>query len=226
MTDFFKYDNAFFRLMTKVVQIFCLNLLWILFSLPLVTVGAATTALHTVTLKMVRNEEGYILRSFWKAFRINFRQATSIWMAIVLVGIVLAGDIYYFSRWANWAGVILAGIFCICLVILGLTCMMVFHLQARFQNNMKGTITLAVRMAFRHLSSSGALLILFCCMAYGFYVSVPLMIIIILIGVSLLSYVSSYLLRRIFDIYETQKEPGKVLQPVEKPESNSTARID
>lgn len=204
MTDFFKYDNAFFRLMTKVLQLFCLNLLWLLFCLPIVTAGAATTALHAVTLKMVRNEEGYILRSFWKAFRGNFRQATGIWMVILLLGIVLAGDIYYFSRWANWMGILFAGSFCICLIVLGLTCMIVFHLQARFQNNGKGTITNAIRMAFRHLSSSSALLILFCCMAYGFYVSVPLMIIIILIGGSLLSYVSSYLLRRVFDIYETE----------------------
>lgn len=204
MTDFLKYDNAFFRLMTKMIQLFGLNLLWILFSLPFFTIGAATTALHSVTIKMVRNEEGYILKSFWKAFRMNFRQATYIWMTIVLVGIVLAGDIYYFSRWANWVGVIFAGILCICLIILGLTYMFVFHLQARFQNNMKGTLMNAVRMAFRHLSSSIALLIMFCCMAYGFYVSVFLMMIIMLMGVSLFSYISSYLLRRIFDIYETE----------------------
>jgi uncharacterized membrane protein YesL len=164
--------------------------------------GAATTALHSVTIKMVRNEDGYIFSSFWRAFCKNFRQATGIWLLTLLTGVVLAGDIFYFYHWFNWVGVAFAGLFSICLIALGLTYMIIFHMQARFQNNIKSTIINAVRISFRHLSSSVALLIMFCCMAYGFYVSVPLMIIETLIGVSGFSYISSYLLRRIFDHYE------------------------
>lgn len=204
MADFFNYDNAFFRLITRIAHLLYLNLLWILFSLPVVTMGAATAALHSVTLKMVRNEEGYIFANFWKAFRLNFQQATGIWLMIVLGGGVLAGDVFYFARWANWAGVFCAGLFCICLVVLALTCMVVFHLQARFKNNVKGTFSNAIRFTFRHLPSNIALLIMFGCMAYGFYVTVPIMIIELFIGVSFFSYVSSYLFRRIFDQYERE----------------------
>ena len=199
MSDLFNMDNAFFRIMTKSMQILYLNLLWILFSIPIFTIGASTTALHTITLKMVRNEEGYIFADFKKAFKENFKQATAIWLLVITALIILLGDIYYFAQWKNSMAIVAMGVFLFGVLVVVLTMLFVFHLQAYYENTTKLTLLNSFKLSIRHLPTSVALLILAICMIYGIYVSVVLMIIATLVGISLFSYVSSYLIRRIFD---------------------------
>lgn len=63
-----------------------LNFLWVLFSLPIITIGASTTAAFSVTLKMVDDEEGYIGRSFLKAFKENFKQGVILGLITIAAG--------------------------------------------------------------------------------------------------------------------------------------------
>lgn len=90
----FSYDSKFSQILLKIANACYLNLLWFLCSLPIVTLGASTTALYYVTLKMVRDEEGSVTRMFFRSFRENFRQATVLWLILLAAGAVLAGDGY------------------------------------------------------------------------------------------------------------------------------------
>ena len=69
MDRLFNMDNKFFVFMGRVADLIILNLLCILCCLPIVTAGASVTAMFYVTLKMARNEESYIVRSFFKSFK-------------------------------------------------------------------------------------------------------------------------------------------------------------
>jgi len=92
---FLSYESPFSQTLLKLAWACYLNLLWTLCSLPIVTVGASTTALYAVTLKIVRDREGgSIARQFFRAFRENFRQATVLWLILLAVGAALAGDGY------------------------------------------------------------------------------------------------------------------------------------
>ena len=81
-------DNIIVRALSKICDMVCLNILWLICSIPIITIGASTAALYTVMLKMVKNEEGYIFRGFFKAFKSNFKQSTIMWIVILLLGIV------------------------------------------------------------------------------------------------------------------------------------------
>ncbi len=76
MNRFFNMDNKFFVFMGRVADLLLLNFLCILCCIPVVTAGASITALYYVTLKMARDEESYIARSFFHSFKQNFKQAT------------------------------------------------------------------------------------------------------------------------------------------------------
>ena len=78
MDRLFNMDNKFFTVMGRVADLIMLNVVFLICCLPIVTIGASLTALHYVTLKMARNEESYIIRSFFKSFKQNFKQATVI----------------------------------------------------------------------------------------------------------------------------------------------------
>ena len=91
---FFSYESKFSQLLMKLCYACYLNLLWLLCSLPVFTIGASTTALYYASLKVVRGEASYVGRLFFRAFRENFRQATVLWLILLGIGLFLGADGY------------------------------------------------------------------------------------------------------------------------------------
>lgn len=91
---FLFYESKFSQLVLKLCQSCLLNLLWLLCSIPIITIGASTTALYYVCLKIVRNEEQYVIPMFFRSFRENFKQATQLWLIMLGAGILLGADGY------------------------------------------------------------------------------------------------------------------------------------
>lgn len=100
LAGLFNYDNPVWRFIGKLWDVLVVNILWIICSIPVVTAGASTTAMYYVTLKLARDEDGYTIRSFFKSFKENFKQATAIWLIFLLTGMLLAFDVYYFIKMA------------------------------------------------------------------------------------------------------------------------------
>lgn len=93
MAKFLNPDSPLMRFMTKVADLMILNILFLVSCLPIFTIGAAWTGLYAVTLKMVRDQEGSIAKSYFRAFRRNFRQATALWLGILVLGLIGLVDI-------------------------------------------------------------------------------------------------------------------------------------
>ena len=91
---FFSYESPCSQTLLKLAYSCYLNLLWFVCCVPVFTVGASTTALYSVTLKIVNERENNLTRQFFKAFRENFRQATVLWLILLGAGLFLAGDGY------------------------------------------------------------------------------------------------------------------------------------
>ena len=92
---FLSYESPFSQMLLKLCSSCYLNLLWLICCLPVVTVGASTTALYYTTLKIVRDEdETSLTRMFFRSFRQNFRQSTLLWLIMLAAGLLLAGDGY------------------------------------------------------------------------------------------------------------------------------------
>lgn len=92
---FFSNNSKFGRIMTKIDIVVCTNLMFIVFSLPVITIGASWTALCYVMMKMLRTDmtedQIHPWKLFWIGFKTNFKQATIIWivsLAIIVIGIV------------------------------------------------------------------------------------------------------------------------------------------
>ena len=78
MNAIFGANGYLTTLLERTGMMIKLNLITILFSLPVVTAGAAVTAMNYVSMKIDRGEEGYILKDFFRAFSLNLKQASSI----------------------------------------------------------------------------------------------------------------------------------------------------
>ena len=77
LQGFFNYDNPVWRFIGKLGDLVLLNLLWLVCCIPVFTAGAATTAVYYVTLKLVRDEDDSTIKSFFRSFIQNFKQATA-----------------------------------------------------------------------------------------------------------------------------------------------------
>lgn len=202
----FNQEGPFMAVLYKISDLFLLNILWILFSLPIVSIGASTSALYTVTLKMVRNEESYIFRSFIKAFRQNFKQATILWFLFAAVGGVL-----YFNLYVAASGKIFAqNFFFIIFTIMTILYLMIgsylFPVQARFDTNVLRILKISAYLSLRHLGFTIAVLAItilpFLVVALYLY----LLPIFIIIAVSGSAFLSSFLFHRIFLRYEKDEK--------------------
>ena len=86
LQGFLDNDSFFGKLMTKIGIIIAANIMFVLFSVPFVTIGAGLTALYHVMLKTLRN--GGIcnpFKEFWAGFKSNFKQATITWLLFVFL---------------------------------------------------------------------------------------------------------------------------------------------
>ncbi len=159
----FNPQNRFWSFVEKIANLFLLSFLWLLFSLPVVTAGAATTALFSYTLQLARDEEGYVWQTFWKSFKENFLQATAEWILMAAAGLFLLADLYCcqflpFPQAVRWAArVVLASAF----FVYFLTCLYVFPLTAFFRVTLKNAVTHSFIMAVGNLYVSVTILVIY-----------------------------------------------------------------
>ncbi|HJA67469.1 hypothetical protein B5F07_05895 [Lachnoclostridium sp. An169] len=203
-------DNVVTRALSKICDMVCLNVLWLICSIPIFTIGASTAALYTVMLKLVKNEEGYIFRGFFKAFKENFKQSTIMWLIILALAIVWWVDFNFAGSLGGNAGFVLTVIFILLGILLLSVMIYVFPLTARYENTIRSTFRNALILTIAKLPYTLLMiLILVAAVVLSFWTVQTLMMAIplwMLIGVSLLAWIYSWLLRRVFTIFEAAGE--------------------
>ena len=209
----FNYDNPIWRFIGKFCDVMILNVLWLVCCIPVVTVGAATTAVYYVTLKLVRDEEGPTIRSFFKSFKENFKQATILWLIMLAVGVLLGFDLYFFLfiyKEPSMFRTIMMAVFGGFLMIYLFTGLFVFPLQARFYNPVKRTLFNAFFMSVRHISHSLGILLIDAGIVFaGIFFLPALQGLLVLFGFRLVAFLNSYVIVRVFDRYMPKEDEGE-----------------
>lgn len=199
-------DSPLMRFLTKIADLMVLNILFCVTSIPLITIGASWTALYSVTLKMVRDEEGSVSRSYFRSFRQNFRQATLLWLGVLVVLALLVLDIRVLN---GMAGGTAPGLLRVGVEILALLGIMVlqylFPSLARFEASLADTLKNACMMALAHLPktalmTAAAVGAVWITQINNTTIAVGLMVW-PLIGFALMAFGNSGILRKIFDNY-------------------------
>lgn len=232
LSGFFNYDNPVWRFIGKFGDLIILNILWLICSIPIITIGASTTAVYYVTLKLARDDDGYTIRSFFKSFKENFKQSTIIWLILLVVGLILGVDLYFFSRLFTGQGsirsVMLAVLLAMVLIYLAVFTY-IFPLQARFFNTIKGTFFNALFMSLRHLFRTVSIIVIDgVLLAAGFLLIIsPVLMVILLFGFPLLAFINSYILAPVFRLYIPKEEEDRTeeLRPLFTGEDESASSI-
>lgn len=148
-------EGTVMRFLTNFANLIAVNLLMILFSLPLVTVGASFTAGLRVTRDIMNDEASHIPASFWRAFRENFLQATLLWIPNAVVIFGLSYNYYLFQFLLDEAhyrtALVLLTVLLIIVVGAGVY---LYMLIETFHNNIPQHLKNALAMCFHYLPLS------------------------------------------------------------------------
>ncbi len=157
--SFLSPDSKFMQVLTSVCDLVILNILFLVTCLPLFTIGAASAALNDMCIRMAANEEGGILRGYFRAFGRNFRQGTGIFLLLALFGGITCFNLFYFSAQRG----MLYSLRYLSVLLLALTAMVwsyAFPLQSHFQNSVLGTLKNALLLSIAHLPRTLVLTVL------------------------------------------------------------------
>ena len=205
MNNLLNPEGPVMQFITKIAYSAYLNLLWFICCIPIFTVGASTTALFYVTLKMAKNEEGNITRAFFRSFRENFKQGTIIWLILLVVGIVLGVDGYtlYHMRFSNAFWTILTAIFIVAAAAYAIVLMYIFPLLSRFQNTTMAMFKNSIMIGMRFLLCTAIMAVIYFVMIL---VVVRIFTPIIIFGEGLCAMMCSYMLSNILLLCEEKSE--------------------
>lgn len=143
MKRIFDMDNPFWKALAVAADLLILNLLTLLCSLPILTAGAAFTAMNDVVVHMVRQEEGYVAKPFFRSFAANLKKGTLLWVLLLVAAALLYFDYLAAVVYVPALRIPIAAMAVIVLAI----AMYAFALLARYENTLFGTLKNAVTLA-------------------------------------------------------------------------------
>ncbi len=208
----FSLDNGLWRIMNFLADMVILHFLWVVTSLPIITIGASTTALYDAQMRLIRTREGYAWKNFLKAFRANFRQATVIWMGMLLMGGLFITDMRVALHLQSGIRYVMIGGLAVLLLPMIFICLYIFPVQAKFENRIFDNLKNAIILSLRHFLSSLLLIVItltFVVASMRFRWFIGLML---LMGSSLYTYLNASVFVTIFRQYV----PDELNQDLEK----------
>ena len=210
---FFSVDSPLYRFLSKLLDVIRLNFLWILFSIPLVTIGASTVAALSVALKMADDEEGYIGRSFLKAFRENWKQGTVLGLITLVALYAVYLDFQFFEALeGNPMIFLLVGILSIVVVVSAL--LYAYPLAARYENTLFRTIQNSIDITRRYVGRTLFLVFVLSLEFLLFQFNQTMMFFAILLGPGFMIYTLAAFSKKTFLLIE--KENGTPQDPQNK----------
>ena len=209
MGKLFNLDGSFMGFLGRVADLLILNLIFVVTCIPIVTIGPALTALYSVTLKMVKNEDSYIFKSYFKAFKESFKISILAWLIILVALIIFVVDYRIMATSANGLSEVLTTIFLVLMIICFVVGLYLFPYIARFEGGLKASFKNATLIMLASAPWTFLLTIITGGVVAVSIFFIPLQYVLplwILFGFAALAYVQSFIFRRVFVRYEPEKE--------------------
>lgn len=200
MGNVFDVDSKFYRVIGKIIDLVKLNFLWILCSLPIITIGASTSALLYVTGKMAAGEDGYAARSYLKQVKQNLRSSLKYWIPSLVVLIVLWFDYLFWKgmlQTQNTIALAMLTFIMIMTCVFGMVLVYVFRLSNTGEYKGARLWKTAILLTFKYLPKSFMMLLWTILAVFAARVWAIGLLVMVLVGASCVTYFQSYILNGI-----------------------------
>ncbi|MCI9283306.1 MAG: DUF624 domain-containing protein [Lachnospiraceae bacterium] len=200
--NFFNEDNFLNQFFLFLGKLIALNLLWVISCIPVITIGASTTALFYCTLKLHKDKDISAWKFFWKSFRSNFLQSTIIWILLLAAALLLWLERTAITTMPTGARQIFTYVLTAAGLFLLLITLYIFPTVASFENKTLKLVSHTLYFIFRQPGYAVAVVAITCLPMYFTLVDAELfpiyLFVWILCGFSLTAYADSWFFWRLF----------------------------
>ena len=197
MGSFFDMDGGVMGTLGKITDVIILSILFLVFSLPIITIGASFTALYYTSVKCIRRERDYLFKSFLRSFKENFSEATILWLFILIASGILGLNLWFSGQITSGnLGFILSCIYGMMAFTVSVVAVYVFPLLSRFRMSKKKLIKTAFYMSIKHLPYSILLVVIFIASFMASYFVLPLIFVLPAAGTLLFSIPMERILKK------------------------------
>ncbi len=211
MKKLLDYENPLFQFLSRVGDLMMLNVLFLVCCVPVVTIGAAVTAMCRVDQGYVTGREPGMFKTFFHSFKTNFKQATIAWLILALVLACLVCDIliingYLTGTAARVLRLVIIGFIVIVLAVASY----LFPLLARYENTLRQHLQNAAILSIGKLPRTVVMVVLNALPVIIFLLSVTTffktLAFWVIIGFSVMNFLDCYLLRPVLAELEKPKD--------------------
>ena len=205
MRKFLNPDSPLMIFLSNLTDIIVLNVLCFICCLPVITIGPSVTAMHYITLKIARDEEIYVLRDYFKAFKENFKQSIIAWMVFLVITAVFFVDYLILKDMGLENTKVFLMIIGAIYLLVCFTMMYVFPLMARFENSLKQTVKNAFFMSILHIFKTVIMAVIYTIPFVLLPLHYNVLMVFLLVGLSGPAYFNSFIWKSIFKKYEPEE---------------------
>ncbi len=209
MLTIFSPDSTLMRFMSRIGDLMILNVIFLLSCIPVVTIGAALTALYRVCFQFDTEQERGTLRTYFDAFRENFKQGTLLWLILLVFGTAAAvnvGIFYFLPGALHYLFVIFGAM----LLLVLITAAFVFPLLSQFSNHWKDTLKNGIFLSIGYFPRALVLAALniapFVLLLLDFYRFLQLGFVWAALYFAAAAYVNTLILKKVFAPYLKREE--------------------
>ena len=218
-----------FQKLEKFGDLFIINILFIITSIPIFTIGAATTAMYSFTTKLVKDQEGPVWKSYWSAFKKNFKPATKVWLVIMAILAAMYVEYVLSYSMTGLGYALMLGLMALEAVFLSFTLPMLFPMVARYENTTGNYIKNSFLISVANIGSWFYLFFIWV-LPIALYASNNKILyyswvlwLLILIGV--LAYASSMVVNKLYDKIENKDESDAEVKEDDEAEATDDRKI-
>lgn len=199
----FSINSKFYQNMSKIADMMILSILWLLTSLPLITIGSSSCALYYCIVKVIREDRGTVMKDYIHSFKSNFKQSFVVSLMAILLcvaGTAIGSVVYAIAE----SGETLTGIYFVYLVALGFGISWLHYVIsyiARFQAPLTTILKNTLVICLLNLPSSVSMMLLFMVVVAVWFFTLPGSAMTILLLPAVYALISSFLLERIYQKY-------------------------
>ena len=150
---FFSVDSPLYRFLSRLLDILKLNFLWILGSIPIFTIGVSTTAAMSVALKLADDEEGYIAKSYFEAYKANFKQGVPMGLIFLIAWYAVYLDFQLFNNVKD-SNIMFLIVFILGLILLFTHYVYAYALMGRYENTVINTLRNSFTISLRYFKKT------------------------------------------------------------------------
>lgn len=198
----FAYDKPLTTFINTMADLTMVNVAWLICCIPVITIGASTTAMYSVVLKMHTEERCHIFKDFFAAFKKHFKTSTCLWIITLLIGAFFVFDISFCLLNPTPALRIASYVLYACILFYSFIVVFVFPVQARYALSVKDTLIRSLFLSSQHYLNAIFLVGIMSIPSLLFYAfpdkTKVIAALLIVFGCAVIAYLQSCLLFRIF----------------------------